>query len=109
MNRDKKIQEEVQKTMNSLNKLERLEANPYLFTRIEERLKAGVVTPAERPRSFLQLLQPALVACLLLFNVWVAYNIFDSGPTDITYVENSAYDFSYLTVEGQTIENYIPE
>ena len=42
--REKQIQEEVDKTLQALDNLPKLEANPFLFTRIQARLASQRVS-----------------------------------------------------------------
>ena len=67
-NKKHHIEQEVQKTMDSLDHLLRVEGNPFLYTRLQERLRQQneareVIKPTRFP-----VWQFAIVACLLLIN-----------------------------------------
>ncbi len=105
-NREKNIQEEIEKTMQSLDELPRLKGNPWLFDRIEAQLNT-----TEKPSktwTFSHVLQPVIVCCLLLVNVYTAYTVFsNSSITEDLNTENMESEYSYMT--GQSTDYYIPE
>jgi len=65
----KNIEQLVNETLNSLDGVERVEANPFLFTRIEQRLNNRYRTSA----STKQRLMPVLAVALVLF---ISLNVF---------------------------------
>ncbi len=71
MTQKEKIQQEIEKTLDSLNGMKRAEANPFLFTRIQARMnrKSG---GWERAFSFVSkpLVALAMLALVMAMNGW---------------------------------------
>ncbi len=105
-NKEKDIQKEIENTMQSLDDIPRLKANPWLFARLEEQLKT-----TEKPSALgalSQLLQPAIVACLLLLNVYTAYAVFSNTSIEEDGITDSIEsEYSYMA--DQSLEYYISE
>ena len=75
------IQQEVEKTLQSLDGVKRAEANPYLFTRIKARMQQN--TPWERISSFVS--RPVIAfATLLLIMAINAIVVFGTGKNEST-------------------------
>lgn len=75
------IQQEVEKTLQSLDVVTRAEANPYLFTRIKARMQKN--TSWERISSFVS--RPVIAfATLLLIMAINAFVIFNTGKNEST-------------------------
>jgi len=105
------IQQEIEKTLQSLDGVQRAEANPYLFTRIKARMEKN--TSWERISSFVS--RPVIAfATLLLIMAINAFVLFSSGKnegtgtgeiavTDIADEYNSSattiYDYENLSNE----------
>lgn len=65
MNNQEKIEQEINKTLEQFEKAERLTANPFFFTRVQQRI-------SERSRkqpAIYRFLKPALVTGLLTINI----------------------------------------
>ena len=81
MKDDRYIQEQVDKTMQSLDQVGRATANPFLYTRVQARLNA-LKNPWERALGIIS--QPvvaiAMVIVVLLANAWIVYQ--GSGEND---------------------------
>src|ERR1043165_3369229 len=105
MKSKKNIQQEVEKTLGSLDHVQRAEANPYLFTRIKARLQQ----PGgewERITSFISRPAIALTTLVLIMaiNAWVVFNSNDNhkkeenvASMDIAdmYNQTAATNFDY--------------
>ena len=105
------IQQEVEKTLQSLDGVQRAEANPYLFTRIKARMEKN--TSLEHISSFVS--RPVIAfATLLLIMAINAFVLFSTGKnegtgtgeiavTDIADEYNSSattiYDYENLSNE----------
>ena len=105
------IQQEVEKTLQSLDGVQRAEANPYLFTRIKARMEKN--TSWEHISSFVS--RPVIAfATLLLIMAINAFVLFSTGKnegtgtgeiavTDIADEYNSSattiYDYENLSNE----------
>lgn len=88
MTQQEKIQQEIEKTLESLNGIKRAEANPFLFTRIKARMirKAGAW---DRTFSFVSkpLVALAVLALVMAMNGWSYYS--NNTPTDSLAVEET--------------------
>lgn len=99
------IEEEVQKSLDSIDHIQRVEENPYLFTRIQERLRQQeekIVTTHSRIPTW----QLAMVLGLFILNSFalVQSGYFDSEST--ATVEEVA-DENWLVVSDEDDLNYI--
>ncbi len=78
----KNIQQLVDETLESLDGVQRVEANPYLYTRIEQRLKNRNETLAPDQRKLMPVLAVALVLFISLNVVsYFKVNTNDSATT----------------------------
>lgn len=78
------IQEEVQKTLDCLDSMPRLEGNPFLYTRVETQLREVETTrhTATAAHRVWGILKPALLLLLVAFNViTLARNLSSSTAT----------------------------
>ena len=105
----KRIQEEVEKTLESLNGIQRAAANPYLFTRIKARVEKEeksfwnrALTLISRPSVAV----PAIVLTILI-NTAIFFE-FKSEKVQISQDEEqvfaSEYNLSDNTIYESTIE-----
>lgn len=74
MDRDDKIKEEIEKTLDAHGRMETLEANPFLFTRLKEEIEK----PAGKKRKRSAVLKPAALALFILLNAFTSYYIINS-------------------------------
>lgn len=108
----KRVEEEVDKTLSLMDRLETLETDPYFFTR----LKAAIAT-GDRQRKRLpgfgpvvEVLKPAFVALLIILNL-LSILLVTGGNSDATvekdiYITALAQDYSlesdsYWTYPGE--------
>ena len=70
MRREMNINDEVEKTLQALDGVERMEANPYFYTRLNQRIQDEKTETSRPPLIFSKLWQPALLAVLVIFNVY---------------------------------------
>ena len=80
MDRKKKIEQEIAKTLEQFDRVERLPEDPYFYTRLQARLKSREETNALFPR----VLRPAIVTALLLLNIGTAYFYLNTGTSGQT-------------------------
>jgi len=85
-----KIDEEVRKTMTSLDRLDRLEGNPFLFTRIKAKLDEN---PKQTVFRLAGALQIALVVALLVVNVISISKKVDSSFGEEKMIESIASEY----------------
>ena len=108
MNNKNPIQEEIEKTLNSLNGIQRAAANPYLFTRIKARLEGEEKSFWGRALTFLSrpsVAVPAIVLTILI-NTAVFFE-FRSERGQVPQDEEafaSEYNLSDNTIYESTIE-----
>jgi len=98
----KNIEQLVNETMESLDGLQRAEANPFLYTRIMQRLKnRSGYQPAYQRK-----LMPVMAVALVLFislNILSFYKVNEEPRSDTnagTGIENFANDYNLSESEG---------
>lgn len=86
------IEEEVEKTLRSIEHMERVEGNPFLFTRVMEQINTEQ-QPIVRKQW---LWQPVLMSLLVLFNVFTAIRYFNTKQTEQrrAYIQSIAEDYN---------------
>jgi len=65
------IDHKVQKVMDSIDEIQRVKGNPFLYTRLQERMKQQSESSVNTAPSRLPIWQLATVVVLLLANVFV--------------------------------------
>ena len=109
MNDKKRIQEEVEKTLESLNGIQRAAADPYLFTRIEARLEKEEKSFWSRALTFISrpsVAVPAIVLTILI-NTAIFFEFKSEKvqtPQDEEQVFAGEYNLSDNTIYESTIE-----
>ena len=84
MDRKKKIEQEIAKTLEEFDKVERLPEDPYFYTRMQARLNSREKKNALFPR----VLRPAIVTLLLLLNIGTAYFYLNTGTSGQTTTQH---------------------
>ena len=79
----KNINKEVEKTLQSWDNINRLEANPFLYTRIEQRSKNLDAPPEKRVWGWVW--QPLLVAVIIAMNFFTIATAFNSTEKQSVY------------------------
>src|ERR1044071_7797358 len=109
MNSKRSIQEEVEKTISSLDGIQRAEANPYLFTRIKAGLEKEEKSFWARALTFMSL--PSVVVPAIILTVLINTAIFFEfrsekvqAPQDEEQAFASEYNLSDNTIYESTIE-----
>jgi len=69
MDRKRKIEEEIARTLEEFDRVERLPEDPYFYTRLQTRLRERLTEKT----GFFKLLRPAIVTALLLLNIVTAF------------------------------------
>jgi hypothetical protein len=85
-----KIHQEVQKTMESLDHFQRLEGNPYLYTRVKQKMASPAQTASGH---LLGWLQPIALMLLLLVNGWAAYSVFNNTLSEQDALDTIAAEY----------------
>lgn len=68
------IEDEVNKTLASFDQIERVEGNPFLYTRIQERMRSR--SQAQPSSAYMAMLRLSLAAILLAVNVGGVYSYY---------------------------------
>lgn len=68
------IEDEINKTLASFDQIEPVEGNPFLYTRIQERMRSTSQT--QSPSAYMVILRLSLAAILLAVNVGGAYSYY---------------------------------
>jgi hypothetical protein len=109
MNDQKRIHEEAEKTLESLDGIQRAAANPYLFTRIEARLEKEEKSSWSRALTLISrpsVAVPAIVLTILI-NTAIFFEFKSEKvqtPQDEEQVFASEYNLSDNTIYESTIE-----
>jgi hypothetical protein len=91
MDKRKRVREEVEETMALMDQMETLDPGPYFYTRVEARLRGEEREARVRLLDLLgsRILKPALLALLLLINLFSAVYFLveprEAAPPDETY------------------------
>lgn len=113
MTQKEKIQQEIEKTLESLNGITRVEANPFLFTRIKARMNKKANT-WERAISFVSrpLVAVAVLVLVMVMNGWAIFSTSsnDSNENITADTENSivpVFVNEYQVVASVDNYNYV--
>lgn len=98
MDRKKKIEEEIARTLAEFDRAERLPEDPYFYTRLQARLNRREV----KNTLFTRILRPAIVTALLLLNIGTAYFYLNTGTSGKT--TNQRQELARLMVEDLNME-----
>jgi hypothetical protein len=100
---NKNIQTEIEKTLACFDRLEKIEPNPFFFTRLETRMDEKHKPPGRFRRAF----QPAWMVALVVINVVSMVMLFsdrtESGTTRADYLEAIASD---LTIDRTYVDPF---
>ena len=85
MTQKEKIQQEIEKTLQSLDGIQRAEANPFLFTRIQARMKKQRSSGWERTFSFISrpVVALAVLVIVMAVNGWSLYDKSSVTPPEV--------------------------
>lgn len=94
------IEEEVQKTMNVLDDMSRVEGNPYLFTRVKAKLEGEQKKPFQISRRAPQILSWSFVLLLLAINIFTLRENLNSENVSDTLVEAISSEYGFESSES---------
>ncbi|MBI3125581.1 MAG: hypothetical protein HYZ10_14385 [Ignavibacteriales bacterium] len=83
MNKEEKILMEVEKTLNVIDELPNLEANPFLFTRIKARIEKEHIRHGGTVKTDF-VLKPVTLALILVINIITAVYFIGSGSSNVS-------------------------
>ena len=105
MNKQEKVQNEIDKTLGMFEKKESLPPNPYFYTRIKQRLNEKT----KKEFSIFSVLKPAFFTALIALNLTTAiwYTSSDSSvisiETDLELVDILKSDLNLETDQTQSL------
>lgn len=105
MNKEDKILAEVEKTLNAIDSLPNLDANPFLFTRIKARIEKESIKHASKVKTDF-VLKPVTLALIIVINIITAvYFIgFGSGKvSDASIVDTMKQEYGVTQIQS---DNY---
>lgn len=83
MNRDKRITDEVEKTLHAMDNIKNLGINPFLYTRLKAEIESKNIKPAQAKSKTRTVLKPALFLIIILFNLFTAiYYLYPSHSAE---------------------------
>ena len=109
MNDKKSIQEEVEKTLESLNGIQKASASPYLFTRIKARVESEEISFWNRALTLIS--RPSVAVPAIVFTIMINTAIFfdfrsekAQSSQDEEQVFANEYNLTDNTIYESTIE-----
>ncbi len=106
-NRKINIDQEVQKTMESIDQIQRVEGNTFLYTRLQEKLRQEAAGDVVTIRSRSPVWQVALVLVLLFITGFalMEFGYFDeSTETVATSIDEFADEYALASNETEDLE-----
>lgn len=103
MNREEKINQEIQKTLDSFNEVEVLKADAFYYTRLKARMREleSQQRKLEKGDWFLGILKPVLILVLVALNIYTA-TVFLIGDKD---TESSQEDLVALFAKDFALDS----
>lgn len=99
MKNEEKIKKEIEKTLSQFEKIETLEPNPFLYTRIQQRINEQ----GKSKISFSTILKPAFFSVLFAFNIFTT--IWYMSSTDEYFVDESNQGLVEVLSSDFNLEN----
>ena len=96
------IEEEIQKTLDSVDGIQRVKGNPFLYTRLQERMNSNRRSNTTNKSFLSPMWQFALVAFLLVANVYVLLQSNYSTIQNTTAIEDVATEYEIAPSEDDT-------
>ncbi|MFK7772142.1 MAG: hypothetical protein AB8F94_08380 [Saprospiraceae bacterium] len=106
-NRKINIDQEVQKTMESIDQIQRVEGNPFLYTRLQEKLRQEAEGNVVTIRTRFPILQMAMVVGLLFINGFALTQsgyFGESTETASTSIDQFANEYALIVGEEEELE-----
>lgn len=106
-NRKINIDQEVQKTMESIDQIQRVEGNPFLYTRLQEKLRQEAEGEVVTIRTRFPVWQVAMVVVLLFINGFalMEFGYFDeTTETVATSIDEFADEYALASNETEDLE-----
>ncbi len=101
------IDQEVQKTMESIDQIQRVEGNPFLYTRLQEKLRQEAEGDVVTIRTRFPIWQFAMVVGLLFINGFALMQsgyFDDTTETTATSIDQFADEYALAESEMEDLE-----
>lgn len=110
MSDKKRIKDEVEKTMQSLNSVEKKEVSPFFFSKIQERLNSEAASPAMSDSVMIKVYSPLALSLmlLLLVNTYTILSIQLSTNNQRSDLDTFLNDYE-MFMEGETSIQWLGE
>ena len=101
------IDQEVQKTMESIDQIQRVEGNPFLYTRLQEKLRQAAEGDVVTIRTRFPIWQFAMIVGLLFINGFALMQsgyFDDTTETATTSIDEFANEYALTESETEDLE-----
>lgn len=101
------IDQEVQKTMESIDQIQRVEGNPFLFTRLQEKLRQEAESDVVTVRTRFPIWQVTMVVVLLFINGFALMQsdyFNDTTETATSSIDQFADEYALTAEEEEDLE-----
>lgn len=95
MKHEERIKEEAEKTINLLDEIKELEPNPFLYTRIQQRLDERNAVPAGKLKTR-RIFQTAFLLIILIINTFTIVNYVTSTDSTSQQITTSTTSTSAM-------------
>lgn len=106
MEKQKNIQTEIEKTLNSLDAYTKKKAKPFLYTRIQAKLEKQAAASSFNWLFDTPLLKPAFASLIIVLNAFTVWQVSSINESDITETENYIENFYEEYAFNQSSETY---
>lgn len=106
MNYEQNIQNEIDKTLSSLDNFQKQKAKPFLYTRIQAKLENEVSQPLFSWFFDTPILKPALATLIVALNIITILQLSNIDSDSITSEQTSLDNFTEEYAFNQSSESY---
>jgi hypothetical protein len=99
MNKDQRIIDEVNKTLNVMDNIRNLDENPFFYTRLKARLEGKSGRSVSPLQKFVVVLRPVGLAALFLVNIFTA----------VYFLNGNRLNTQTASAESTTIKSQLTE
>lgn len=108
MKKEEQILEEVEKTLSAIDSLPKLEANPFLFTRIKARIKNESIKHASKVKTDF-VLKPVTLALILVINIitavyFIGFGSNSTSNTSLVDTMKQEYGITQIQSDNYNLE-----
>ena len=105
-NKDRHIEKEVQRTLDSTDTIQRVEGNPFLFAKLQERLNQQEEKQVTTRRTLSPAWQIAAIGLLFFINGFILLEsgYFNYTPDDVATIDDLASEYSWTELEEENLD-----